>query len=416
MDGGRGERASPGDPHAIYEIMPETGAKRKLTDPPRDAPGDGTPESSPDGRMLAFLRWRGNSVSDIYVMPVTGGGARRLTVDGNRISSLAWTADGEGIVFHSRRGATPGLWKIAVGGGQPQPLSGIGGDAAEVAIARQGNLMAYVYQMQNYDLWWTAGPTATERRTKAEILTNSPRQDTSGEYSPDGKRIAFSSDRTGSFDIWTCGVDGSHPQQLTYFKGPITGTPHWSPDGRFIAFDSRPAGHGAVFVIGSDGGRPRQVTSDAFDDIVPNWSRDGQSIYFTSDRGKGSEIFRIPAGGGEVAQITHQGGFEAVESPDRAWLYYSKPGVGGIWRRPLGGGDEHRMVDRFVARFWTVSPFGLGFLLLDPSTRRVTQLGAFEGKVAWGSSGFSISPDGRRLLFAQQDRLVSYINVVENFR
>ena len=53
------DRASPGDPHAIYEIMPETGAKRKLTDPPRDAPGDGTPESSPDGRMLAFLRWRG---------------------------------------------------------------------------------------------------------------------------------------------------------------------------------------------------------------------------------------------------------------------------------------------------------------------------------------------------------------------
>lgn len=306
-----------------------------------------------------------------------------------------------------------------------KPLSGIGGDAGEVAIARQGHVLAYVHQWQNGGLWKAAGPAASAPLGKSEVLTVSPRQDTSGEYSPDGSRIVFSSDRSGSFEIWTAAADGSHLQELTYFKGPITGTPHWSPDGHWITFDSRPAGHGAIFVIGSEGGQPRPVTTDAFDDIVPNWSRDGRSIYFSSDRGSGGQIFRISAEGGQAVQVTRKGGFEAEESPDRAWLYYSKP-TGGIWRMPLAGGEEHLVFNKFVARFWTITAFGLAYMdinakprllsIMDPGTGRAKQLGLMEGRVAWGSSGLSVSPDGRWLLFAQVDRLVSEINVVENFR
>jgi hypothetical protein len=123
-------------------------------------------------------------------------------------------------------------------------------------------------------------------------------------------------------------------------------------------------------------------------------------------------------------QITRQGGFEAAESPDRAWLYYLKPS-GGIWRAPLAGGDEHLVSRKFVARFWSITPFGLAYLdingkprslnVMDPNTGRTTRLGVMEGQVAWGSSGFSVSPDGRWLLYAQLDRLVSEITVAENF-
>jgi Tol biopolymer transport system component len=257
-------------------------------------------------------------------------------------------------------------------------------------------------------------------------LTSSPGQDVSGEYSPDGEHVVFSSDRSGSFQIWVASSDGSHPRQLTFMQSPITGTPHWSPDGRRIAFDSRPEGRGAVFVIDSQGGEPRQVTQDEFDDIVPNWSRDGKSLYFCSNRANAAQVFRIPASRGAAVQITKDGGFEAVESADRQWLYFSKPDGGGVWRMPLAGGQEERVLDLFVSRFWTVTPWGIGFLnlnaqphpffgVMNVATRKVKTLGTLRGGIAWGSSGLSVSPNGEWLLYAQVDGLVSQIFLVENF-
>lgn len=65
--------------------------------------------------------------------------------------------------------------------------------------------------------------------------------DGGAEYSPDGQRIAFSSNRGGSREIWVADGSGEHAQALTHFGGPISGTARWSPDGRELAFDSRPA-------------------------------------------------------------------------------------------------------------------------------------------------------------------------------
>jgi Tol biopolymer transport system component len=127
-------------------------------------------------------------------------------------------------------------------------------------------------------------------------LISSSRFQADQQFSPDGKRIAFSSDRSGSFEIWVCNSDGSSPVQLTSFGGAYTGTPHWSPDGRWIAFDSRPGGKAGVFVISSEGGEPRRVTEGNWDDIVPSWSRDGKWIYFSSNRGGDKELWKVPVG------------------------------------------------------------------------------------------------------------------------
>src|SRR2546425_4952784 len=105
-------------------------------------------------------------------------------------------------------------------------------------------------------------------------LLSSTRIDTNARFAPDGKRIAFASTRSGSYEIWVCEIDGSNLAQLTSFGGPLTGTGRWSPDGKRIAFDSAAGGNGDIYVVSAGGGKPRRLTTDPAADDSPSWSRD----------------------------------------------------------------------------------------------------------------------------------------------
>ena len=76
---------------------------------------------------------------------------------------------------------------------------------------------------------------------------SSTRYDESPQFSPDGKRIAFSSDRSGSGEIWVCDSDGLNAVQLTSLGGPLVTMPRWSPDGEHIAFDSSAEGQFDIY-------------------------------------------------------------------------------------------------------------------------------------------------------------------------
>ena len=118
------------------------------------------------------------------------------------------------------------------------------------------------------------------------------------EFSPDGKRIAFMSNRSGNWEIWVCDSDGSNPVQLTSFRGASVIFPRWSPDGGRIAFDSDAEGDGEfhIWVTSANGGKPRRMTTDPANDGNPSWSRDGQWIYFDSHRTGEQQVWKIPDG------------------------------------------------------------------------------------------------------------------------
>jgi Tol biopolymer transport system component len=132
---------------------------------------------------------------------------------------------------------------------------------------------------------------------------------------------------------------------LTDLEGH-TGTPRWSPDGEQIVFDSYVGNNTEVFVISAEGDAPRRITNEESFDAIASWSRDGKWIYFASDRSGEFQIWKIPAEGGQAVQVTQGGGWGAFESPDRKYVYFSKwgghalsPGD-GIWKVPVGGGEE----------------------------------------------------------------------------
>jgi Tol biopolymer transport system component len=428
------DKSSSGEPFSIVLISTETGEKLNLSSPPAGAVGDNTPAFSPDGRQLAFSRMSVQGVEDIYLMAAEGGEPRRLTFDNRYITDLAWTADGREIVFISHRAGDVGLWRVSASGGMPERVvTAVGYNITRLSISRQGDRLAYTQYFTDTNIW-RVELAGTKRKVSAPtMLISSSKSDSGPRYAPDGKRITFRSDRSGSFEIWACEADGSNPVQLTNFSGPLLGSPCWSPDGRQIAFDARLEGNPDIFVISAEGGRPRRLTEAPAEEIAPSWSRDGRWIYFGSNRSDSTQIWKMPADGGEARQVTNGGGYVAYESMDGKFLYYTKGrNVAGIWRVPVDGGEETLILDTHKAGYWsawTVVEQGIYFLTAEQlarpaieffsfTTGRVTEVTALAKPFRHYTDpeGLSVSPDGRWILCTQPDRQDMDLMLVENYR
>lgn len=434
----------PNGPASLFLISLETGERRRLTTAPPQSGGDFSPRFSPDGRLVAFTRSRSTTVDDIYVVPATGGEPRLVSRDGHEFSTsgLDWTADGHEIIFSSRRGVRAvGLFRVPLTGGTPEPLPGIGENSYAPTISRRGDSLAYLYRKVDDNIWRAPGPNAANRDSVPTQLIASTRREGSPRYSPDGKRIAFASDRSGNIEIWTCDADGGSVVQLTHFGQGQSGSPRWSPDGHQIAFDARPTDHSDIYVIGADGGAPRRLTSEPSADIVPVWSTDGRWLYFGSNRGGDWQIWKMPAVGGEAVQVTKGGGFATLVATDE-FLYYSRrnalptdrsdsstSGWTGAWRIPIAGGEEERVFDQGTTSTMFITPEGICFFdpTLSPApaikffnfaNRQVTTLVTLEPAKSYAALGsrIGVSPDGQWVLYAQIDQNEHEIMLVENFR
>ncbi len=416
------DRMSPQDRLRLLLISTESG-ERKVVASPTD-PFVASPRFSPDGKALAFVAGAGYLAQDVYLVPVWGGEPKRLTFDKRFIHGLSWAPDGKEIVFSSDRGSLYNLWRVPVSGGTPELVSAAGQDSYQPTVSRQGNRLAYLHERLNMNVWRTAGPNWTGPRAAPTKLIASTRGQAEVDFSPDGKRIAFESDRSGSWEIWTCASDGSNPVELTSFGASNTGTPRWSPDGKQIAFDSRKEGHSDIYVMRAEGGSARRLTTEPFENNIPSWSRDGRWIYFSSDRTGAWQIWKVPAGGGNAVQVTKQGGFSALESTDGRSLYYTKSDVPGVWKMPVDGGEETRILMEGEFPDWALLPGGVCLFnptakpatidFFDFATQRLRHLGTV-GPGYSGPRGFAVSPDGKWVLYTRMDQLDSDIVLVENF-
>jgi Tol biopolymer transport system component len=336
-------------------------------------------------------------------------------------------------VFSSSRGGSFfTLWRISASGGTPEPLRGVGENALSPTISRQGNRLAYTSDLLDINIWRIEVSGSTGRGSSPTKLIASTRQETGPQFSPDGKRIAFDSDRSGFNEICVCDADGANQLQLTNFGGPLVprGTARWSPDGQRIAFDSRTEGDSDIYVINAEGGKPRRLTTERSDDVVPSWSRDGRWIYFASNRSGTQQVWKVPAEGGEAVQVTKGGGFAAFESPDGKFVYYAKFDASGLWRIAVEGGEEKLILDQLKPGcwgYWAVVDRGIYFVNTEAkprpvveffsfATRRVTQVAVMEKDPALGNPGLAVSPDGRWILYTQMDQSGNDIMLVENFQ
>lgn len=311
-----------------------------ITAPPREF-SDWGPGFSPDGRSLAFLRSSGPGlVEDVYVVPATGGEARRLTFDNRRIGGPpAWTPEGRELVFASGRAGLSTLWRTGASGRTPRHVEGVGTSVMFPAISSTGHGLAYTSSLWRENLWSVRLRDPKHIATSPQALFVSKGGVGLPHFSSDGKKIAFESSQSGYPEIWTANADGSNPEQLTFLRGE-SGTPRWSYDGHSVAFDYRPAERSEIYIADYSGGQPRLFpTNPGANNIVPSWSRDGHWIYFASSRGNEPiQIWKAhyPAGG--TIQLTRNGGTFPVEGAD-GFVYYSKSlNSDEIWKIAADGG------------------------------------------------------------------------------
>ena len=418
--------------------------RRRLTEAGTLEAGHTSPAFSPDGRHLAFIRALKNASNAVFVVPLSStlqpvGPPTRITSESWNVLGLAWTPDGNGLVFSS--GGHVGisrLQRIAFTTAQSeQPakpeLLPFGEGAAAVTIARTGRL---VYAVQSRDSGlWSLPLTASQNPPVPVPVASSTYDEHTPDYSPDGKRLAFASTRSGDEEIWISNHDGSNPVQLTFMKGPLCANPRWSPDGGTILFSSRREGSGDLYLLSPDTGELRRITDDAAEEFDPRWSRDGRSIYFGSTRTGRPEVWQMSAAGGTAVRITQHGGQTATESPDGRFLYYAK--MTSIWRVPVGGGEERPVVDGLShALNFVVAARGLYFLALGDTpagtismfsaSPQSTSIDFFEyatgkrttlfnvGKRSW--IGMALSPDQRSLLYSVVDTAGANLMLVERFQ
>jgi Tol biopolymer transport system component/DNA-binding winged helix-turn-helix (wHTH) protein len=424
----------------IFRLSLDVLEARQLTFP---AEWDVSPAFSPDGRTIVFVReWA--HLHDLYLVPAIGGEPRRLTFDNKAIlGHPTWTNDGAAILFASSRAGTPEVWRVAVAGGTPERVPVAATAVADLALDHTGRRLAYVlgpsgrFAVPSSRAFDRMHISAFDLRNPASPpvkVAESSRRDHAATFSPDGKRIAFSSDRAGEVsNIWIADADGSNPVRLTHFEQGYTGSPRWSPDGEWVAFDSSSSEEEFdIFLVRSAGGAPRRLTGRG-NDFGPSWSNDGKRIFFVSDRGGNDQVWKMSTTGAEPVQITRHGGGRALQSADGKWLYYTKSdNEGGIWRTPVHGGPEEPVLDGVpsgdYSRYWALVENGIYYLNTQDADRQSVEFYSFSTRRAqrlfdlptpagpdWSPS-FQVSPDQRILLTVFVEKPETDIMLVDNFQ
>jgi dipeptidyl aminopeptidase/acylaminoacyl peptidase len=301
----------------LWMVGWDGGDEIRLTSSPE---GESRPRWSPDNRFLAFLASRGDEDqkkkgSQVWLLDRRGGEAQRLTDIKGGISDYAWSPDGKRLVLvvsDSNPDDEPEQkegWKRKT---KPPILI----DRYHFKEDREGYLGNRHEHLWVFDL----------DTRKGEAITSGAYDERSPVWSPDGRSIAFVSDRapdpdrSGDSNIYVIEArTGAEPRAVTTFAGPDGGRPAWSPDGQWIAYlqGDEPRFYAyhlnKLAVAPAAGGAPRVLTP-GLDRAVEGqvWSADGQSLIFLVEDDRASYVGRIAAAGGNVEKLT--GGRQVVSS------------------------------------------------------------------------------------------------------
>ena len=408
----------------IVLIDDETRETRQLTSPPAGSLGDGSPAISRDGRSVAFFRYTTVATGSVMVVPIEGGEAAAVSENTHIIvgDALNWTRDDRAILVPKQTG----LYRVPLRKGESRIVPGLSERVGNPTFSVSSGRLAYSSQSRTGNLIkMTIGDSGA---VDVQPIARSTRRETQPTISPDGRRVAFLSQRTGERGLWIADAAGADEAQLA----SLAGSPSWSPDGRWIAFDDDVEGYAQIFVVSVDGGALRQITSGEFAHTRPSWSHDGRWIYFGSNRTGDRTIWKTPVEAGEPMQLSSEPGSNPLESPDGRRVYFAGSGGSGLWRTPTEGSEAEQVSDTdegwgygcwdfahdgslyFVGRGYDDSTGPWPIKRLDPETGSETAVAELKSRPA--SAGcLAVSPDGTWFLAAVQDEREADLMLVEGF-
>lgn len=375
------------------------------------------PQFSPEGAAIAYVvttieREKNDYRSSIYVTSTDGSRTRRMTQSDSKDSLPRWSPDGRHIAFLSNRTDKPQVWMMRADGGEAWQVSTLSEGISSFCWSPDGTCFVAVSKTVDGQEDETGDADKsdvlhiTKMRYKsnddgfldqkpkhlwlipafdgsAKQLTSADIDDKDPVWSPNGREIAFVTNRTANRDmntaseIWSIVVQGGEERRLVGGDTASFHSPSWSPDGTSLIFvgNWNAAAGGAldddVWMVGAGGGEPRCLTSSfqrsitdaAMSDVFaasvtrPTWTPDGKSALVLSSDSGSTHVYSISAGGGEVTQVTRGArrvsGFSInTDGTKLAFVAGDSTNPGDLFIADIDGTHEERLTrinDRFLA-------------------------------------------------------------------
>jgi Tol biopolymer transport system component len=374
------------------------------------------PAWSPDGCTICYAAFR-----ELWVVPASGGRARRLTEGQVGDFDPTWSPDGRWIYFSSQREGALGVWRMRPNGRGIQRITPGSGPESEPSLSGDGRRLAYTTYLDDQDV------VVVRRPTRERFLVAGPAGDSLPALAPDGSAVVYVSDRGGTTDLWVqelsdSGRSRGTPRQLTAQRGDEV-LPAFSPDGRWVAYVNVDEGRRDLFVVPLAGGLPRRLTTDPALDTHPAWSPDGSRLAFVSGRAGGDHVFVLRVEGGravgEPAPVTAGGATDFFPAwlADGSQIAFARTEKdrSDIWIARVDGGVARPLTRGAEATFAKWDP-GAGALLVAGSwggprtvlqhvwsTGRTVPLDpAIEDEPVAGV--FDVSRDGQLLAYTRREQ------------
>ncbi len=397
----------------IFRVDLETGQPELLTEPVPNSEGDWQPVYAPDGRELAFLRKESKDLHHIYAIPAEGGQPRRITAHSvGRIRGLDWTRDGRALVFSFNRDGRFALWRLPYKGGKPERLPITDDWVTYPSLARDAPSLIYKNYADVTGLWSISLDRSQKASGEPVPLMPSTRSELHPRISPDGRRLAFLSNRTGSFEVWSGDMEGGSLIRHTRLRGLVAGTVDWSPDGRTLIYDARHQGQSDLYLVDSHGRTSKPLTRTPWNEVNARFSPTSDWVYFASDESGDWQIWRRRLAQSDPQRITQEGGFLAQEGPEGRFLYFSRINEAGIFRIPVAGGEQERIWQGLGPMDWgnwQVCRDGLFYIqrgdnalmFQHVSEEKPREIFRATRTIPYLGPAFHVSADGRRLSLGQ---------------
>jgi len=416
----------PGDEHAMMSLLSTETLETERLPNGANCLEQGQPAFSHSGDHLAYWCYRTSGEAGLYSLPLPDGKPKMIGPFRAFPQGLTWSADDEKLIYsHWNTSHTNSfqLGEVTVANGSVKWLA-LKENAQLPTVSPKGDKLAYSSVSASLNLW--RRDLLHPESPAVELIPSSLAQ-FDARYSPDGKRIAFASIRSGRQGVWISSDDSSNLVQISN-PNYASGSPQWSPDGSRIAFDSLPRDRWEIYVADVAERKPRKLITNISGVIQPHWSRDGKWIYFTSHEPGRMGVYRCPASGGDAVPLSNDiDGIRPQESFDGKTVYFASHDDNSTLKKTALSGQPgtESEVDGLprlrASGLWTLSPGGIYFVPAEaPRSVRYFDLASKQTRQIFEADknfdyGLSVSPDGRWILYTQED-VNSDIMLVDHFR